>query len=83
MPLIDCQRRKSIAVSALSVTLVDEEDDVYTTAPRRVLASDMDHLSTSVILPSIALGATSVGSESTPSWSWLPVIDSDGGFKVS
>lgn len=61
----------------------EEEDDLYATAPKRILASEATaHLSL-VVQPSLELGAMPQMDGSGLAWQWLPVVDETGTLQVS
>lgn len=62
---------------------VDEEDDLYASAPRRPLASDTAGSLSLVIPPTIEAGAVPSVQGFTAAWQWLPMVDANGRLEVS
>lgn len=62
---------------------VDEEDDLYASAPRRPLASDTVGSLSLVIPPTIEAGAVPSAQDNSAAWQWLPMVDTTGRLEVS
>lgn len=70
----------SVAVTTNAVE--EEEDDLYATAPRRPLASDVDKSTSRVVEPALELGASPTQGDSL-GWHWAAFVDEKGSLEVS
>lgn len=82
MPLIRAAAIRTAAPPTTAADADDDEDDLYATAPRRTIASDLSSSSKLVLEPSEELGATPT-SDGTLAWNLLALTDDKGDLEVS
>ncbi|SCZ90601.1 BZ3500_MvSof-1268-A1-R1_Chr9g10894 [Microbotryum saponariae] len=73
------QGKKNGAIAAPDTA--EDEDDLYTTAPRRTLASETKGNLSLVIEPTVQNGALATHGQH-PAWQWMPLVDEHGDLQI-
>ena len=82
VPIVSAAAPKAAPNPAGPEEPAEEEGDLYATAPRRTLASDLDSSASPVVQPSVELGATLASDGTRLAWHWIASVDEKGMFEV-